>query len=73
MGTLRDDIADIQLRLDDSERSARQLPHREKYLLIANGFLRRLLELHLDLIEEVEQELQGEAVTAPPQAAERPG
>ena len=59
--TLRDDIADIQLRLDDSERTARQLPHREKYLLIVTGFLRQLLELHLDLIDEVEQELQGEA------------
>src|SRR5512133_3934056 len=47
MATLRDDIADIQLRLDDSEHSARQLPHREKYLLLVTGFLRQLLELHL--------------------------
>jgi DNA-binding PadR family transcriptional regulator len=70
MTTLRDDIADIQLRLDDTERSARQLPHREKYLLIVTGFLRQLLELHLDLIDEVEQELQGEAATAPPGPAE---
>jgi DNA-binding PadR family transcriptional regulator len=61
MTTLRDDIADIQLRLYDSERTARQLPHREKYLLIVTGFLRQLLELHRDLIDEVEQELQGEA------------
>jgi DNA-binding PadR family transcriptional regulator len=60
MTTLRDDIADLQLRLDDTERSATQLPHREKYLLIVTSFLRRLLELHLDLIDEVEQELQGE-------------
>jgi DNA-binding PadR family transcriptional regulator len=59
--TLRDDIADIQLRLDDTERSARQLPHREKYLLLVTGFLRQLLELHLDLIDEVEQELHGQA------------
>jgi DNA-binding PadR family transcriptional regulator len=73
MNTLRDDIADIQLRLDDSERSARQLPHREKYLLIVTGFLRQLLELHLDLIDEVEQELQGEAITASPHSAEGPG
>lgn len=73
MTTLRDDIADIQLRLDDSERSARQLPHREKYLLIVTGFLRQLLELHLDLIDEVEQELQGEAATAPAHSADGPG
>ena len=65
MATLRDDIADIQLRLDDAERRATQLPHREKYLLLANGFLRRLLELHLELVDQVEQELQGEPVTAP--------
>jgi DNA-binding PadR family transcriptional regulator len=66
MTTLRGDIADIRLRLDETERSAAQLPHREKYLLMINGFLRQLLELHLELIDEVERELQGEAVTAAP-------
>jgi DNA-binding PadR family transcriptional regulator len=50
--TLRDDIADIRQRLNDTERSARQLPDCEKYLLIVTGFLRQLLELHLDLIDE---------------------
>jgi len=73
MTTLRHDIADIQLRLDDTERSAKQLPHREKYLLLVNGFLRRLLALHLDLIDQVERELGGEAATAPPRSAERLG
>src|ERR671922_563432 len=29
MAALRDDIADIQWRLDDAERTARELPHRE--------------------------------------------
>jgi PadR family transcriptional regulator, regulatory protein AphA len=57
MATLRDDIADIAQLLDDAERSAREMPHREKYLLLVVGFLRRLLELHLDLIDQVEQEL----------------
>ena len=70
MTTLRHDIADIQLRLDDSERRARQLPHREKYLLLVTDFLRRLLELHLDLVDEVERELGGEAVTTSPNSAE---
>jgi DNA-binding PadR family transcriptional regulator len=70
LATLRDDIADISLRLDDSERSATQLPHRQKYLLIAVSFMRRLLELHLDLIDHVEQELRGEAITRPPRSAE---
>jgi PadR family transcriptional regulator, regulatory protein AphA len=64
MSTLRDDIADIEQRLDDAEMRAKQLPHRESYLLIVTGFLRRLLELHLELVDEVEHELRGDAVTA---------
>jgi DNA-binding PadR family transcriptional regulator len=57
MAALRDDIADIEWRLDDAERTAKGLPHREKYLLIVIGFLRRLLNLHLELADEVEREL----------------
>jgi DNA-binding PadR family transcriptional regulator len=53
---LRDDIGDIQRRLDEAERSARELPHREKYLLLVIGFMRRLLALHLELVDEVERE-----------------
>jgi DNA-binding PadR family transcriptional regulator len=61
MATLRDDIADIEARLDDAERAARQLPHREKYLLLVSGFMRRLLDLHRELIDEVEHELGPQA------------
>jgi DNA-binding PadR family transcriptional regulator len=57
IATLREDIADLQARLDDGEASAEELPHRRKYLLIVNGFLRRLLDLHLDYVDEVEREL----------------
>jgi DNA-binding PadR family transcriptional regulator len=57
MATLRDDIADIQARLEEAEAAARELPHREKYLLLVTGFLRRLLELHRELVDEVEREL----------------
>jgi DNA-binding PadR family transcriptional regulator len=57
LATLRDDIADIWWRLDSAEESAHQLPHREKYLLLVTGFLRRLLQLHLELVDEVEREL----------------
>jgi DNA-binding PadR family transcriptional regulator len=57
MTTLRGDISDIQARLDDAERTAAQLPHRERYLLLVIGFMRRLLELHSDLVDEVEREL----------------
>jgi DNA-binding PadR family transcriptional regulator len=57
MRTLRADIADIQRRLQDAERAAAQLPHREKYLLLVTGFLEGLLDLHLKLADEVEQQL----------------
>ena len=57
IGTLRADIADLQARLDETEVAAHDFPHREKYLLIVVGFLRRLLDLHLDFIDEVEREL----------------
>jgi DNA-binding PadR family transcriptional regulator len=58
MATLRDDIADIKRRLDDAEQTAQDLPHREKYLLLAIGFLRQLVDLHLKLVDQVEQEFQ---------------
>ncbi|HKH17738.1 MAG TPA: hypothetical protein VKA57_09445 [Solirubrobacteraceae bacterium] len=57
IATLRDDIADLSARLEVIEASADALPHRRKYLRLVNGFLRRLLELHLEWIDEVEREL----------------
>jgi hypothetical protein len=33
------------------------MPHRRKYLLLANRYLRELLALHLAWIEDVEREL----------------
>jgi DNA-binding PadR family transcriptional regulator len=60
LGALRDDIADLSARLDASEAGAELLPHRRKYLLLVIGFLRGLLELHLQLLDEVERELAAE-------------
>jgi PadR family transcriptional regulator AphA len=57
IATLRDDIADISARLDEAEASAETLPHRQKYLLLDISFVRGLLQLHLDWIDEVEREL----------------
>jgi DNA-binding PadR family transcriptional regulator len=57
MASLRDDIADVEARLEDVAKTAHELPHREKYLLIVLDFLRRLLELHLELVDRVEGEL----------------
>jgi DNA-binding PadR family transcriptional regulator len=57
MATLRADIADLLERLDETEAGTDALPHRQKYLLLITGFMRRLYALHLDLVDEVEREL----------------
>ena len=57
MVTLRNDIEDLRRRLVDMQQAASQFPHREKYLLLVIAFLRRLLQLHLELVDEVEREL----------------
>src|SRR4029078_10459982 len=66
LAALREDIAELSVQLDASERRAVDLPHREKYLLLAPGFLRRLLELHLDLIDEVERTFEADPTQALP-------
>ena len=55
--TLRDDIAELRSRLDEAAASAKDLSGRSKYLLIANRHLRRLLDLHEELADEVDREL----------------
>jgi DNA-binding PadR family transcriptional regulator len=57
IATLREDLADLYARLDESDRRASKLPHREKYLRLANDFLRRYLDLHTELVDDVEREL----------------
>jgi DNA-binding PadR family transcriptional regulator len=55
---LRDDLADLALRLKETEARAAELPHREKYLRLVTRFLRGYLKLHRELIDEVETELR---------------
>jgi DNA-binding PadR family transcriptional regulator len=58
ISTLREEIDDLLGRVADVEATAaEQLAHRRKYLGLVTEFLRGLLELHLDWIEEVEAEL----------------
>jgi DNA-binding PadR family transcriptional regulator len=57
IATLRGEIAALETSMDEAAASAELLPHRQKYLLLVIGFLRRLLELHLELVDEVEREL----------------
>jgi len=64
MGTLRDDIADLRARVDEAEQSAQDLPHRQKYLLLSVEFLRGLLDLHVELVDEVERRLSSEDAAA---------
>jgi len=55
IGTLREDIADLQVRVDEMEARAEEFPHRRTSLVLAASFLRRLLALHLEFIDEVER------------------
>jgi DNA-binding PadR family transcriptional regulator len=55
--TIRDDLADLMARLDETERRTELFPHKRKYQLLVIGFLRGVLELHLDLVDEIERQL----------------
>ena len=66
--TLRDDIAELVPRLRESAEAADALPHRRKYLLLVNDFLGKLVDLHEELVDEVEREL---VTTSPAHSPER--
>jgi PadR family transcriptional regulator, regulatory protein AphA len=57
LDALREDVADLLARIGENEESARALPHRAKYLLMVNDFLRGLLDLHLQLVDRADAEL----------------
>jgi PadR family transcriptional regulator AphA len=57
MGALRGDIAELLEGIDAAEAMAEALPHRQENLMLAYGLVRRLLELHLAWVDEVEQTL----------------
>jgi DNA-binding PadR family transcriptional regulator len=54
---LRAEIADLFAGLAEAERRAHALPHRERQLRLVRSLGRRLLEAHLEWIDEVEGEL----------------
>lgn len=60
LAALRTDVGELLARLNEAEASAEALPHRRQYLQLVTDFLRRLLELHLELVDEVERELGGD-------------
>ena len=57
VSALRAEIADLSARLDEAEAVADTLPHRRKYLLLNLQLARRLVEAHLEWVDEVEREL----------------
>jgi PadR family transcriptional regulator, regulatory protein AphA len=54
---LRLEIAELLAGVDEDERRASSIPHRERQLKLVRSFGRRLLLAHLDWIDEVEREL----------------
>jgi DNA-binding PadR family transcriptional regulator len=58
VASLRTDIADLTARLDVAEAAAKSLPHREKYLMMGHRLSRRLLDAHLEWLDEIERELE---------------
>jgi DNA-binding PadR family transcriptional regulator len=72
IATIRDDISDLFVRLDESEAFALTRPSRTKYLLLVFGFLRRLLDLHLEFVDDLERELAPLPAAATPALQRRP-
>jgi PadR family transcriptional regulator, regulatory protein AphA len=58
---LRQEIAELSAGVDEDERRAPLIPHRERQLKLVRSLGRRLLQAHLDWIGEVERELTGPA------------
>jgi PadR family transcriptional regulator, regulatory protein AphA len=56
---MRDEIAELAAGIDEDERRAPSIPHRERQLRLVRSLGRRLLDAHLEWIDEVERELGG--------------
>ena len=54
---LREQIAELEAGVVEDERRAPTIPHRERQLRLVRSLGRRLLQAHLDWIDEVEREL----------------
>jgi DNA-binding PadR family transcriptional regulator len=54
---LRDEIADISARLDVAEGVAGTIPSRQRYLLLNHRLARRIVQAHMEWLDEIEREL----------------
>jgi PadR family transcriptional regulator AphA len=61
---LREEIAELSESIDEDERRAPSIPHRERQLSLVRSLGKRLLQAHLDWIDEAEGKLSGSDVAA---------
>lgn len=54
---LRAELDEVAARLEESERVAATLPHRERYLKHSQALARRLVEAHREWLDDVERDL----------------
>lgn len=57
ISALRAQIADLSAHLAEAEAMADTLPHRRNYLMLNLRLARRLLQAHLEWVDDVEREL----------------
>jgi DNA-binding PadR family transcriptional regulator len=57
LSAMRDEIAELSAGIDEDERRAPAISHRQRQLKLVRSLGRRLLEAHLEWIDEVEREL----------------
>jgi DNA-binding PadR family transcriptional regulator len=57
LSAMREEIAELWAGIDEDERRAPSIPHRERQLKLVRSLGRRLLEAHVEWINEVEREL----------------
>jgi DNA-binding PadR family transcriptional regulator len=58
MATLREDVAELKEQVSEAAERGEGLAHRRKYLRLVYGFMDQLLDLHLELVDDVERELK---------------
>ena len=57
LAPLRAELEELARRVEAGVEVAATLPHRERYLLLAHGLARRLVDAHREWLDEVEREL----------------
>jgi DNA-binding PadR family transcriptional regulator len=55
---LREELAELQSRIDAGDEAAGTLPHREKYLRLNHRLARRVVDAYDEWLDEIERELE---------------